>query len=150
MKNILFSHFALCVCAFVALTDAFQASTQSNPAALRRTAPTRSTLTVAHAVVGKRREVFGWVKRAAVLGLGFKSASALSKPANAADALEEAVNGRIVTFQVNNLGGEEGKSGTVKIQMAPTWAPRGVARFEVCTIVPMKANRAINPASVVV
>lgn len=87
--------------------------------------------------IGKRREIFGWLKKAAVLGMGFKTV--LADPAKAAAAAQDdaAVNGRVITFQVNNLGGEEGKVGTVKIQMAPTWAPRGVARFEVreCAIV---------------
>jgi hypothetical protein len=80
--------------------------------------------------IGKRREVFGWLKKAAILGFGVKTSS-LFQDEKAVNALEEAVNGRIVTFQVKNLGGEDGKAGTFKIQMAPTWAPRGAARFEV-------------------
>jgi hypothetical protein len=91
-----------------------------------RTAKTASTKLDA----SKRREIFKWAKKAAVLGLGFKAASggAATQPAN---AVVEALTGRVVTFLVNNLGGEEGKRGTFKIQLAPEWAPRGVARFEV-------------------
>lgn len=80
---------------------------------------------------GKRREVFGWLKKAAIFGVGVRTSNLLQKNKEANAIENEAVNGRIVTFQVNNLGGEEGKTGTFKIQMAPTWAPRGVARFEV-------------------
>jgi hypothetical protein len=40
--------------------------------------------------------------------------------------------GRIVEFTVQNLDGEIGKNGVVKIQLEPTWAPKGVKRFEVC------------------
>jgi len=36
--------------------------------------------------------------------------------------------GNIIEMKVNNLDG--GSSGTIKIQMKPDWAPRGVARFE--------------------
>lgn len=86
----------------------------------------------------RRRDILSWVmKRAAVVGLGFKTSDALGQQQpqrpDAALAAEEdaAVNGRIVTFTVSNIGGDASQSGTVRIQMAPTWAPRGVARFEV-------------------
>ena len=69
------------------------------------------------------------LSEAAVLGFGIKTGNLLTEVARA----EDDVSGRIVTFQVSNLGGEEGKTGTFKIQMAPAWAPRGVARFEVRT-----------------
>ena len=72
--------------------------------------------------------MFGWIKKAAVVGFGFKTASNLPQPVVAA---EEESTGRIITFNVNNLSGEEGKKGTFKIQLVNEWAPRGAARFEV-------------------
>jgi hypothetical protein len=50
------------------------------------------------------------------------------------------VNGRIVSFEIQNLNGIDGKTGNIKIQLAPAWAPRGVARFEVrlCTKIKQK------------
>lgn len=79
----------------------------------------------------KRRDVVGtWLRKAFVVGLGYKTVSTASaSPAIA--AVDDAVNGRIVSFQVQNLNGVEGQTGTIKIQLAPSWAPRGVARFEV-------------------
>jgi len=73
----------------------------------------------------RRREVFKWAKRTAVLGFGLKTASSLPKA-----AVAEEQGGRIVTFTVDNLSGEEGKTGTFKIQLVNDWAPKGVARFE--------------------
>jgi hypothetical protein len=99
---------------------------------------------------GKRREVFGWLKKAATaVTVGFGTSSALigtkSSAAGAAttavvstltDEQMAAVTGRVVTFTVQNLDGDSdaSQSGTVKIQLAPSWAPRGVARFEVRTV----------------
>ena len=74
----------------------------------------------------QRREIFGWIKRAAVVGLAFKTASTVPRAVVAEDAA-----GRIITFNVNNLNGEAGKTGTYKIQLVNEWAPRGAARFEV-------------------
>jgi hypothetical protein len=109
---------------------------------------------------GKRREVFGWLKKAAIaVAAGFGTASsstligttttaasaatttatATSTPTTSALLLTDeqlaAVTGRVVTLVVQNLDGDAAasQSGTVKIQLAPTWAPRGVARFEVST-----------------
>lgn len=79
----------------------------------------------------KRREVVGtWLRKALVVGFGYKTVSAAgTSPARA--AVDDAVNGRIVSFQIQNLNGIDGNTGNIKIQLAPTWAPRGVARFEV-------------------
>lgn len=82
------------------------------------------------AAVGQRRAVFGWLKRAAVLtGFGYSCTALSTPPAVAADG--SVPDGRVVSLVVANLGGVEGQTGTVKIQLAPAWAPKGVARFEV-------------------
>jgi len=49
----------------------------------------------------------------------------ISLPVLAEDVSEP---GKIVEIEVKNLDG--GSGGTIKIQMKPDWAPRGVARFE--------------------
>lgn len=79
----------------------------------------------------KRREVVGtWFRKAMVVGFGYNTLlTAGFSPATA--SVDDAVNGRIVSFQIQNLNGIEGQTGNIKIQLAPTWAPRGVARFEV-------------------
>ena len=69
-----------------------------------------------------RRDLLGWFRRAAVVGAG-TSLRPLSAPA-AEDS------GRIVEFTVSNLKGQADQSGTVRIQLEPSWAPRGVQRFE--------------------
>lgn len=53
-------------------------------------------------------------------GIGGKSLPAFADDASAP--------GNIVEIEVKNLDG--GAAGTIKIQMKPDWAPRGVARFE--------------------
>ena len=76
----------------------------------------------------RRRAAFSWLKKAVLTGVGISTASKLEqKAALAAD--EE--GGKIVTLTVDNLDGEAGKTGTIKIQLQPSWAPRGVERFEV-------------------
>ena len=74
----------------------------------------------------ERRGFFASVKKlfgASVLvsSLGGKPVPALAEDASA--------SGNIVEIEVSNLDG--GSAGTIKIQMKPEWAPRGVARFEV-------------------
>jgi len=73
----------------------------------------------------ERRGFFSSVKSlfgASVLvsGIGGKSLPAFAE--------DTSVSGNIIEIQVNNLDG--GSAGTIKIQMKPEWAPRGVARFE--------------------
>jgi len=73
----------------------------------------------------ERRGFFSSVKSlfgASVLvsGLGGKSLPAFAE--------DTSTPGKIVEIEVKNLDG--GSAGTIKIQMKPDWAPRGVARFE--------------------
>jgi hypothetical protein len=77
----------------------------------------------------ERRGFFSSVKRfigASVLvsGIGGRSLPAFAEDTTA--------SGNIVEIEVKNLDG--GSAGTIKIQMKPDWAPRGVARFEVSKI----------------
>lgn len=76
----------------------------------------------------RRRAAFSWLKKAVLTGVGISTASKLEQQAALA-ADEE--GGKIVTLTVDNLDGEAGKTGTIKIQLQPSWAPRGVERFEV-------------------
>ena len=94
---------------------------------MRATAPASSSSTALPAI--RRRAAFSWLKKAVLAGVGMSTASQLEKAAQAAD--DEAVAGKIVTLQVDNLNGEPGKTGTIKIQLQPSWSPRGVERFEV-------------------
>lgn len=78
----------------------------------------------------RRREVFKGLRRAIFAGALFPSAF----QKEAALAEEAPTNGRVVEFELAGLtttrtGGA--KSGKVKVQLRPEWAPRGVARFEV-------------------
>lgn len=57
------------------------------------------------------------------------TASLLPKEAMADGEEEE---GRLIQFEVANLDGIEGNTGTFTIRTKPSWAPKGVQRFEVC------------------
>ena len=48
-------------------------------------------------------------------------------------AFAEEEGGRLIEFQVENVGGEPGKTGKVVIRTRPSWSPNGVARFEKLT-----------------
>jgi peptidyl-prolyl cis-trans isomerase A (cyclophilin A) len=75
-----------------------------------------------------RREVFKTVRRGVV---GVVSLATFTKRPQLAVAEENSITtGRIVELTVSNLDGVPSKTGTIKIQLRPEWAPRGVKRFE--------------------
>jgi hypothetical protein len=101
-----------------------------SPSILHRTGSNSRSSTELHA--SKRREVFGKLKRvlfAGSIATAFKS----REPAFAEDATPSPVTGKVVVMEIGNVDGEEGKTGTVKIQLHPEWAPKGVQRFEQLT-----------------
>lgn len=54
--------------------------------------------------------------------------TSLSSPSNA--NAEEEGGGKLLEFTVNNLDGEEGKTGSFVVRTRPDWAPIGAERFE--------------------
>ena len=90
------------------------------------TAPDTSTTNLFAESSSERRDFFGTIKRV-LFGAGAVAASS-TLPARA----DEPTTGKIVEIQISNVDGEPGKTGTIKLQLRPEWAPRGVARFEVC------------------
>lgn len=46
---------------------------------------------------------------------------------------DEGEEGKLIEFQVSNLDGVEGNTGTFVIRTKPSWAPKGVQRFEELT-----------------
>ena len=68
----------------------------------------------------------GAASRREVVGAVFTAAVVASLPGS---AVAEEGSGSIVEFQVDNLDGVEGNTGTIKIQLRPEWAPLGALRF---------------------
>lgn len=78
-----------------------------------------------------RRGVLGNFKRAVI---GAASLGIFRQGPSVAIADDTVpTTGRVVELKIANLDGIEGNTGTVKIQLRPEWAPRGVKRFQVCT-----------------
>jgi len=103
------------------VVDAFAFSTGYNQQRVRRTTSSSTALEAS-----KRRDILRGLRKVAFAAVGVSTVSNLPKSAHA-----EELSGRIVEFTIQNVDGEEGKSGKVKIQLEPEWAPRGVQRFEV-------------------
>jgi hypothetical protein len=84
---------------------------------------------------GTRRGFIAAVKRLFV-GAGAFSTTAGGRPipvcAEETDSGEN--SGNTVEILVTNIDGESDSKGTIKIQLKPEWAPRGVARFEVSLV----------------
>ena len=99
-------------------------SVYSSVANLRGPRTQESSSTALPAI--RRRAAFDWFKKAVLAGVGLSTATSTVAPASAEDEA-----GKIVTFQVDNLDGLPGNTGTFKVQLQPSWAPRGVERFEV-------------------
>ena len=78
----------------------------------------------------QRRDLFGWfVRRATTLSAATAVLGRKPNPASAAEVPDP--TGRVIELTLQNLEGQEGNSGSIKIQLDPEWAPRGVERFEV-------------------
>lgn len=73
-----------------------------------------------------RREAAAKIAATAAVATGATSLS--PSIANA-----EGEGGRLIEFTVNNLDGEEGKTGTFLVRTRPDWAPIGAERFEALT-----------------
>ena len=103
------------------------ASTIQRPFTTTTTTSTTTT-TALNAEGFIRREVLKVVRRGAVAVVGL--ASFTRKPQLAVAEENSLTTGRIVELTVSNLDGVSSKTGTIKIQLRPEWAPRGVKRFE--------------------
>eukprot|EP00565_Helicotheca_tamesis_P005376 CAMPEP_0185734892 /NCGR_PEP_ID=MMETSP1171-20130828/23750_1 /TAXON_ID=374046 /ORGANISM="Helicotheca tamensis, Strain CCMP826" /LENGTH=269 /DNA_ID=CAMNT_0028405021 /DNA_START=56 /DNA_END=865 /DNA_ORIENTATION=+ len=68
-------------------------------------------------------------RREAVATSAALSAAALVG-ATPLSSLADDEEGRLIEFEVANLDGEEGKTGTFVIRTKPSWAPKGAKRFE--------------------
>ena len=133
----------LCLGLLLQTSTAFLATAPSSlprPSTLSTTSSRRSSRT--ELSVFRRQEVFGGLRRILFRGSARRRSSSSGSatldqvettPVELVDRVDELdlpTSGRVVEFQLTNLEGIPGKTGTVRIQLCPEWAPRGVARFE--------------------
>ena len=112
---------------FHVLLSAWEANSFSlqTPSVLRQ-----HTALLAREEPSRRRDFLNAIKRV-FIGAGGTVVSAGIPGAFAEDT---APVGKMVEIEVANLDGEQDKTGNIRIQLRPEWAPRGVARFEVSSI----------------
>ena len=70
-------------------------------------------------------------RRDSIAAALFSTAAILISPVSSTAVAEEQVEGRLIQFDVANLDGVEGNTGSFTIQLHPSWALRGSERFEV-------------------
>eukprot|EP00339_Tiarina_fusa_P006275 CAMPEP_0117058592 /NCGR_PEP_ID=MMETSP0472-20121206/40706_1 /TAXON_ID=693140 ORGANISM="Tiarina fusus, Strain LIS" /NCGR_SAMPLE_ID=MMETSP0472 /ASSEMBLY_ACC=CAM_ASM_000603 /LENGTH=270 /DNA_ID=CAMNT_0004775983 /DNA_START=61 /DNA_END=873 /DNA_ORIENTATION=+ len=126
--------------AFLVLASALFAAvdTTSGFSAVQTPAQHRSGASSLHASKSStpqqqpRRKVLRNIRRTVV---GAATLAAFRQGPKVAVADDSApTKGRIVEMKVSNLDGVAGKTGVVKIQLRPEWAPTGVKRFETLTM----------------
>ena len=127
-----YSLFALMVMALVMVRTTNKIHAFSTPALSQSTTTRLSTTSLYEQQQDsndqERRGFFSSVK--SLFGAAVLVAGVGSKPLPVfAEETDTSPSGNIIEIEVNNLDG--GVAGTIKIQMKPEWAPRGVARFEV-------------------
>ncbi|KAL7575405.1 hypothetical protein ACA910_007312 [Epithemia clementina (nom. ined.)] len=98
---------------------------------LRRPTTCTSTTTTLFAAA-RRRETLAWLRHALLGGLAIVGGGTSAR-AQAEELPPPESAGRSVTFTVDNLQGEPGRTGTFTVRLQPSWAPRGVERFEELT-----------------
>lgn len=121
--------FSLKKTAFAGCAALFLLSNLENVKAfgVKRSLPRTHSLTVLQAErESRRRDLFNGVRR---IFLGAGAVATLNKE-SVRPAFAEETTGKIIEMEIANIEGEAGKTGTIKIQLRPEWAPRGVARFE--------------------
>ncbi len=82
---------------------------------------------------GDEKELFSTRRDVLMSSSGLLTTAAAVAFNSQAAYAEEGKEGRLIEFNVENLGGEPGNSGRFVIKTNPEWAPNGVKRFEKLT-----------------